>query len=147
MMEREQANRSNCAKSIDIYRESNEEVATTSISLLPQRSASKKNQSSLKELRACKLGAGHVSHRGQFDSQSMRALPVAYAPYIETSSITKDQKELEGNVESHSYNSAALGLQDASYISKSGTKPSRCSLQPPVTATSETNKAPRGHGR
>ena len=110
MVEREQANRSNCAKSIDIYRESNEEVATSSVSLLPQRSASKKNQSSLKELRACKLGAGHVSHRGQFDSQSMRALPVAYAPYIETSSVTKDQKELEGNIESHSCNSAALGL-------------------------------------
>jgi hypothetical protein len=68
MAERDQASRSNCAKSIDIYRESNEEVATSSVSLLPQRSASKNNQNSLKEFRAVKLGAGHVSNRGQFDS-------------------------------------------------------------------------------
>lgn len=147
MVERDQTNRSNCAKSIDIYRESNEEVAASSVSLVAQRSASKKNQSSLKEFRALKLGAGQVSHRGQFDSQSMRALPVAYAPYMETSSITRDQKEHEGNFESHSCNRATLGLHDVSYISKSGTKPSRSSLQLPVTATSEANKAPRGQGR
>ena len=68
MVERDQASRSNCAKSIDIYRESTEEVAASSVSLLPRRSASKNNQNSLKEFRAVKLGAGHVSHRGQFDS-------------------------------------------------------------------------------